>query len=77
MIKRELPAGIYRCKGFVHLADDPANRYVLQVVGRRADLTVDRPWGPEQPNNRIVAITHNSSGDVKQLGELFAGCIAR
>ena len=40
MIKRELPAGIYRCKGFVHLADDPANRYLLQVVGRRADLVI-------------------------------------
>ena len=76
MIKRELPAGIYRCKGFVHLADDPANRYLLQVVGRRADLVVDRPWGAEQPNNRIVAITHNSSGEAQQLDELIAGCIA-
>ena len=76
MIKRELPAGIYRCKGFVHLADDPDNRYVLQVVGRRADLTADRPWGTEQPQNRIVAISHNSAGHADQLAALLSTCVA-
>lgn len=76
MIKRELPAGIYRCKGFVHLADDPDNRYVLQVVGRRADLTADRPWGTEQPRNRIVAISHNSASHADQFAVLFDTCIA-
>jgi len=76
MIKRELPAGIYRCKGFVYLADDPVNRYVLQVVGRRADLTADRPWGTEQPQNRIVAISHNASGHADQLAALFDTCVA-
>jgi hypothetical protein len=29
MIKRELPATVYRCKGVLHLADDPTHRYVL------------------------------------------------
>ena len=76
MIKRELPAGIYRCKGFVHLADDPDQRYVLQVVGRRADLVADRPWGVESPRNRIVAITHNSNGRADQLADLFGACVA-
>ena len=76
MIKRELPAGIYRCKGFVHLADDPTNRYVLQVVGRRADLTVDQPWGVEQPQNRIVAIAHNSNGSPDALADLVDACVA-
>jgi G3E family GTPase len=76
MIKRELPANVYRCKGFVYLADDPANRYILQVVGRRSDLVADRPWGTEQPRNRIVAIAHNSTGAVDELADLFGGCIA-
>jgi len=75
MIKRQLPAGIYRCKGFVHLADDPANRYVLQVVGRRADLVADRPWGTEPPGNRIVAIALDSNGSTDELGDLFDGCV--
>ncbi|MDC3402476.1 GTP-binding protein [bacterium] len=76
MIKRELPAHVYRCKGFVYLVDDPAHRYILQVVGRRSDIVVDRPWGTEQPQNRIVAIAHNSTGAFDELADLFAGCVA-
>ena len=76
MIKRELPAGIDRCKGFVHLADDPTNRYVLQVVGRRADLVVDRPWGTDLPQNRIVAIAHHSTEAADELAGLLGDCVA-
>lgn len=74
MIKRQLPESIYRCKGFVFLADDPDHRYVLQVVGRRLSLDRDRPWGPEEPANRIVAIAHRSAIEHHQLTELFASC---
>ena len=76
MIKRELPENIYRCKGFVYLADDPDHRYVLQVVGRRIELTRDRPWGIGARANRIVAIAHKSTLDPAHLGELFDGCVA-
>jgi len=76
MIKRELPANIYRCKGFVYLADDPDHRYVLQVVGRRIELTKDRPWGTDARVNRIVAIAHKSTLDPTHLGGLFDGCTA-
>lgn len=74
MIKRELPANIYRCKGFVFLADDPANRYVLQVVGRRVELVQERPWGMDAPQNRIVAIAHKSTLDPDHLNKLFDTC---
>ena len=74
MIKRKLPAGIYRCKGFVFLADDPERRYVLQVVGRRIDLAADRPWGPDRPRNRIVAIAHRSA-ETAELADLFGECV--
>lgn len=76
MIKRELPATVYRCKGFVHLADDPTIRYVLQVVGRRLELVPDRPWGTETPITRVVAIAHTSTLDREQLSELFRSCVA-
>jgi len=76
MIKRELPADIYRCKGFVYLTDDPTNRYVLQVVGRRVDLAVDRPWGADERCTRIVAIAHKSLLDADWLSKLFNDCIA-
>ncbi len=74
MIKRELPSNIYRCKGFVYLDDDPNSRYLLQVVGRRVELTKDRPWGGEDPANRIVAIAHKTTLDQAHLCELFDAC---
>ena len=77
MVKRELPETVYRCKGFVVLADDPANRYVLQVVGRRADLVPDRPWGSDAPQNRVVAIARRSMLDPGQLSEWFDSCAER
>ena len=74
MIKRELPETIYRCKGFVHLADDAANRYILQVVGRRIDLALDGPWGERTPQNRIVSISHRAALDPQKMGALFDSC---
>ncbi|MCP4381380.1 MAG: GTP-binding protein [Hyphomicrobiales bacterium] len=74
MIKRRLPENIYRCKGIVFAADDPENRYILQVVGRRLDLAVDRPWGDATPGNRIVAIAHRATLDGDELTALFDAC---
>ena len=74
MIKRQLPANIYRCKGLVQIADDPTRRYVLQVVGRRIELTADKPWGDDKPQTRIVAIAHKSTLDDAHLTELFEQC---
>ena len=77
MIKRELPANIYRCKGFVYLADDPGHRYVLQVVGRRVDLVKDRSWGQDKAQSRVVAIAHKTTLDEAHLGQLFGDCLAQ
>ena len=52
-----LPPGVLRAKGIVHLADDPLHRYVLQVVGRRSELTSDRRWGDdEERTTRLVVL---------------------
>jgi G3E family GTPase len=70
-----LPAGVLRAKGIVHLADDPGHRYVLQVVGRRSELTRDRPWrADEQPETRLVVL-----GPVGSLrdGSAFAESTSR
>ena len=75
MIKRQLPANIYRCKGIVFLADDPSRRYVLQVVGRRVDLVPDRGWADKKPRNRLVAIAHKSTLVKEQLHALFESCV--
>jgi G3E family GTPase len=76
MIKRRLPANIYRCKGIVHTANDPEIRYILQVVGRRVDLVKDCSWGTRKPKNRIVAIAHRGSLDGEELTAMFDGCLA-
>jgi G3E family GTPase len=51
-----LPLGVLRVKGFVHLADDPEHRFVLQVVGRRATVVRGDPWNGEVPGTRLVVI---------------------
>ncbi len=76
MIKRELPSNVYRCKGFVGLVNDPDHRYVLQVVGRRVELTRDRPWGNDRSQTRLVAIAHGSTLNGTHLTELFNSCLA-
>jgi len=75
MIKRKLPANIYRCKGIVHTVETPGKRFVLQVVGRRADITSDKSWGGAKPQSRIVAIAHRASLDSGELKALFDGCL--
>ena len=35
MVRRELPASVYRCKGIVFVSDTPDKRLALQIVGRR------------------------------------------
>ena len=45
-----------RAKGFVHLADDPSRRYLLQLVGRRWKLAPDEAWGAATPQTRLVFI---------------------
>ncbi len=37
---RKLPGSIYRAKGFIYSTDAPHRRAVLQVVGRRVDISL-------------------------------------
>jgi len=52
----KLPSAIYRAKGFVFLADAPAERFLLQVVGKRATLEKSTPWDDTSPHSQIVMI---------------------
>ena len=50
-----LPPGVVRAKGILRLADDPANDYVLQRVGRRSSLlSLERSEGTTE--SRLVVI---------------------
>ena len=75
MIRRELPADIYRCKGFVYTSEAPEQRAVIQVVGRRADIVLLNDWNNQEPRTQIVAIGSKGTINEKALQEKFDSCI--
>lgn len=72
----KLPANIFRAKGIVNLVDDPAHVGVLQVVGKRANFSKDRPWGERRPYSQIVVIGEHDTLDGADLQRRFEACIA-
>ena len=73
---RKLPGAIYRAKGVVYTTDAPQRRAVLQVVGRRVDISLQDTWGHREPCTQIVAIGAAGGVDANLLEETFASCIA-
>jgi G3E family GTPase len=72
----KLPAGIFRCKGIVIAAEAQERRAVLQVVGRRVDVSLLDEWDGDQPATRIVAIGAPGSIDDAYLRRCFDACVA-
>ena len=77
MVKKRLPGNIYRCKGVVYTAEQPDRRAILQVVGRRSDVSLDEEWGDTQPHTKIVAIGAHGSLDPEILKAEFESCISK
>ena len=75
MIRKKLPETVYRCKGVIYTADEPERRAVLQVVGRRADVTLLDEWNGRPARTRIVAIGTPKSIDPEVLKEQFDACL--
>jgi G3E family GTPase len=73
---RKLPSSIYRCKGVIYSVDEPTRRAVLQVVGKRVDISIEDMWGEQNPSTRIVAIGAAGGFDRKALEDAFDSCIA-
>jgi G3E family GTPase len=73
---RKLPGTVYRAKGVVYTTDAPQRRVVLQVVGRRVDLSVQDEWGQRTPRTQIVAIGAAGSIDAGLLENTFASCLS-
>lgn len=72
MVKRELPASVYRCKGIIFTTDSD-QPHALQVVGRRCDITpveLDRPI--TTGTSELVAIGKQIDGP--ELSRLFQVC---
>lgn len=76
MVRRDLPAAIYRCKGIVYAADSPDIRLTLQTVGRRTEIYELDEWGERTPRTQIVAIGTPGGTDSEALTEKFDSCIS-
>jgi G3E family GTPase len=73
---RKLPGNVYRAKGVVYSTNVPQRRAVLQVVGRRVDISIQEEWGQRAPRTQIVAIGAAGSLDASLLETTFASCIS-
>ncbi len=74
-VARKLPASIYRCKGVIHSIESPGQRAVLQVGGKRVDISMDRDW-TGKPLTRIVAIGAAGALSTGEMKEIFDHCLA-
>jgi G3E family GTPase len=74
---RKLPGNIFRSKGIVYASDAPERRAVLQVVGRRVDISLQEEWRQREPCTKIVVIGAARSIDASLLNETFAACISK
>jgi len=70
-----LPVGIYRAKGVIYAADEPQRRVILQVVGRRVDISLGETWGGRPARTQIVAIGAPGAIDEETLRNRFEHCI--
>jgi G3E family GTPase len=73
---RKLPGTVYRAKGVIYTTDAPQRRAVLQVVGRRVDISIQEEWGQRAPRTQIVAIGAAGGIDAGLLEKTFASCIS-
>lgn len=71
----DLPPTVFRAKGFVHLRERPEHRCVLQVVGRRARIDLDRPWGSDTPRTELVFLGRGDL-DPEPITATFHACSA-
>mgnify|MGYP001824424028 CR=1 FL=1 len=71
----KLPNNVYRAKGVIQTADAPKQRAVLQVVGKRVDISFDGEWGERAPRTQIVAIGAPGSLDSGALKQRLDDCI--
>ncbi|MEM9462629.1 MAG: GTP-binding protein [Myxococcota bacterium] len=74
---RRLPPLVFRAKGFVHVAEDPGVRVLVQVVGRRAELTTQGPWGEGDARTELVFLGPEGTLVPDELQSLMDGCRAQ
>lgn len=72
----KLPPSIYRAKGVVYSSDVPDRRAVLQVVGKRVNISLQDEWGARPRLTQIVAIGSAEGIDANALQDRFEACLS-
>lgn len=72
----ELPPNVFRAKGIVNLDARPDHRVVLQIVGRRARVSLGTPWAEATPNTTIVFVGPRGAMDPADIQRRFDACLA-
>jgi G3E family GTPase len=73
-----LPTHIYRAKGFLYLLDSPYRAGVLQVVGKRANLTyLGKLWENTTPYSQVVFIGAHGSIQPDTMEAMMEACLAK
>lgn len=70
-----LPALVYRAKGIVYLADVPDERHILQLVGKRIQISSSGKWGQNQPKTELVFIGGPAALDPLALEASLQSCV--
>jgi G3E family GTPase len=60
---------ILRGKGFLYLAEDTTSQFIFQLVGKRWQISKDKPWTNRQPMSRFVLIGSPGSFDSARLAQ--------
>lgn len=55
-LARRMAGRIFRAKGFIHLAEEPGRRFLLQQVGRRWSIEDAGDWNSAAPRTQIICI---------------------
>jgi G3E family GTPase len=76
MVKHKLPDTVYRCKGVIYTADAPDRLAVLQVAGRRAEVSLVDEWNARKPHTEIIAIGAPGRINARQLRKNFDACLS-
>lgn len=75
MVRNELPDTVYRCKGVIYAADAPDQRGVLQVAGRRTEVSLIGEWNGLTPHTEIIAIGAPGGINARRLRKNFDACL--
>ncbi len=71
-----LPPTIYRAKGFIWLSENPVRKVILQVVGKRASLSLGELWPDGPRKTEIVVIGAHGKLQPERLKAVFDSCRA-